>query len=304
MKKNLPMLIISLVFGLLSSVRMYAQNQWDIVLDKYDEICTTCIELREMIGRGENVPAVKISSLLGEMRVLRERLKDSSSSMTPRQRKRYEDIRDSYASHFGNEPEARQEKSSLIPRMSTDQFISEAVSLKTDELLAATQFEQVQSRDRKFHFGMSGTCTFSSEMQYGLMLSGSYKKVGGYISASSNFQSLTPSYKCNSSGEIEGGGAFWGNGEIAHSLFTVCAGPTYRICNYLDVYAGAGLFYKQTLWKDAVGNWAEVIDLTHRSLCGEAGIMANLKGLTLTAGVRAAGAPLAVYPMAGLGFEF
>ncbi len=58
--------IIILLATLLLPILLRAQNDWDTVLDRYEQICSSCIELRDRISHGESVPDAIVTELLGE----------------------------------------------------------------------------------------------------------------------------------------------------------------------------------------------------------------------------------------------
>jgi len=298
-------IFFSLLIFLVHSQKIYAQNEWDAVLDRYGAICKKCIELREMISRGEKVPSDKISSLLSEMKTLREKLKDTSASMTPRQRKLYAEIRDSYSLHFGAEKDSSYVEKDEYPILEYPKplKVGAIISGKRESINAPMPSQPLQ-KFGKFHFGFSGICSSSSDIQYGAFLSGRINRWGAYISAQSNYTFTNPSYSCNSSGQIEGGGVFWGDGSSKHTVLTFCAGPTYRICRILDIYAGIGYVGKKTFWRDLNGEWAKVTDLCYNSLCGEAGVRFILKGICISTGARFDGGANKIIPQVGLGYEF
>ena len=61
--RHIGLLLIILLLPLL----LRAQSDWDAVLDRYDQICTSCIKLRDRISHGESVPDAKVTELLGEL---------------------------------------------------------------------------------------------------------------------------------------------------------------------------------------------------------------------------------------------
>jgi len=305
MKNTRLVIFFSLLIFLVHTQRVNAQSEWDAVLERYGEICKKCIELREMIGRGESVPSDKISSLLGEMKTLREKLKDTSASMTPRQRKLYKEIKDSYALHFGNEKESENSETGFEPiSVCPGPLKSAAIIQDSSAQLPIGMPVQPLHKYRKFHLGVAGIIAFDSEIQYGISLSGRINRWGAYVSATSNFSFTNSSYSCNSSGAIDGGGVFWGDGSTNHTRIAFCLGPTYRVCRLLDVYAGIGYTGKKTFWKDLCNEWAQVTDLCYNSVCAEVGAKFILRGFNITAGAKFDGGSKKVIPNIGLGYEF
>jgi len=295
-------LIISVILIFAGTVRSYAQTEWDAALDRYEEICNACIELREMLGRGESVPSEKVSALLGEMKTLRETLKATTATMTPRQRKRYADIQYRYASKFGTEQKSPTEETPVLLPRAEKGIMDYAHSYANANLRCIQTHAEPPKQYQLFHTGISAVCVVSSDIQYGISVHARYRKWGGYVSATSNFKTTTASYICSSTGKIEGGGSFWGDGSSSHSVYTVSAGPSFRVCDFLDIYAGIGFSKRQTYWKDISGNWAQVSDLSGNHICGEAGARFIIKGICLTAGTKYVAK--AFSPIVGIGYEF
>ena len=93
----------ALLIALLLTVMLQAQDNWDGVLDRYEEICGRCIELRGRISAGEAVPNAEVTKLLGELSRLRTLIQDSQGSMSAGQRKRFNTIKNRYESSTGGE---------------------------------------------------------------------------------------------------------------------------------------------------------------------------------------------------------
>ena len=97
---------VIVIIALLVSVTVRAQDDWDSVLDRYEEICSRCIELRERITAGEAVPNAEVTGLLGELSRLRTLIQDSRGRMSAAQRKRFNAIRNRYDTRTGNVKDA------------------------------------------------------------------------------------------------------------------------------------------------------------------------------------------------------
>ena len=82
---------------LLWSGELLAQDNWDAVLDRYEQICEQCSRMRSRIAAGEAVPDRKVTQLLGELSRLRGELQQASGSMSEAQKARFVSIRDSYS---------------------------------------------------------------------------------------------------------------------------------------------------------------------------------------------------------------
>jgi len=255
-------IFLSLVF----SAR--AQEDWNRVLDRYEEICDTFIELREMVGRGENVSYERISSVLEEMNSLRETLSKIQATMTPDQRTRFIGIRDKYALKFGisiaDPATAASGETNAAP--------PDTVSIPSNQTTPIAEVKTISDRSNNpFKFGVGAAVEIANKPQYGIALVGRSGHWGGYVHATSNFVPSGSDYTCTSDGKTSRGGVFWGDGTVKHSLYSISAGPTYLIGKHFDVSAGLGYWSRKTFWKDTSGEWAEVSDLNIGTICIEAG---------------------------------
>ncbi len=90
----------------------------------------------------------------------------------------------------------------------------------------------------------------------------------GYIGVLSNFSNIGHDYSCSSSGAIDGGGVFWGDGGIADNELFITAGLTvwHNIKGNISAYAGTGYGINERLWRDISGKWAMVSDVSGRGL--------------------------------------
>ena len=89
-------IILMLILLLAGSISVHAQDKWDNVLDRYEQICNQCKDLRARMLAGESVSDRSVTSLLGELNRLRSELQQASGSMTTAQKARFDAIRNSY----------------------------------------------------------------------------------------------------------------------------------------------------------------------------------------------------------------
>ena len=75
---------------------MSAQNDWDSVLDRYENIAAQCKALRDKAAAGEPVSQKSVTTLFGELGRLRNTLQRAEGKMTRAQRERFQAIRESY----------------------------------------------------------------------------------------------------------------------------------------------------------------------------------------------------------------
>ncbi len=80
---------------------LWAQNRWDGVLDRYEQICDRCIVLRQQIAAGESVEDRSVTALLQELSSLRKTLQEASGAMTAAQKQRFQAIQRRYSDAAG-----------------------------------------------------------------------------------------------------------------------------------------------------------------------------------------------------------
>lgn len=360
---------ILLVGLLLWSLCAHARDKWDDVLDRYEQICAQCRQMRDRIAAGEAVPDRSVTALLGELNRLRGELQQASGSMTPAQKARFMAIRDSYAARKqgGGSPEvspqkapekkneaekdtppgqpasAKDKKSSAKssagaqankprqdqkpgkldtavlrprqPELPAVRMSSEArcelppadYSIAT-EPLAIISPESHHINERILRVSVVPYVSYNGIISGGASVAATYRGWGGYISARSNFAGGSHTYECLSTGEIPGGGKFWGNGSSQISEWSVTAGIVKGLSPRLDIYAGAGYGVSALLWQDAASQWALVRDASARGLILDGGAIVHLGNISLLAGLswltaRPATGPCAPAINLGVGFN-
>lgn len=92
--------ICSLMLIVLSSSLFAKKYNWDKVLDRYENICEQCANLKATVAAGGKVSKRKMAALVDELGTLRHCLNDASGSMTSKQRERFERIRSRYPGVF------------------------------------------------------------------------------------------------------------------------------------------------------------------------------------------------------------
>ena len=85
-------------------------KDWDQILDKYESLCESCLQLKLKAEAGEKVSRTAFAKLFSSLSELRTELRDGSGSMTEQQRERFESIRARYAAVFGGTQAVAQEK--------------------------------------------------------------------------------------------------------------------------------------------------------------------------------------------------
>lgn len=342
---------------LLLPVQASAQDNWDKVLDRYEQITERCLQLREKLEAGERVPGSSVSELLGELAKLRSQLKDASASMTPSQRSRFAAVRSRYDGSSPGESASREEKlqpksvpgeasrkaagarqartetaSKLQPKSAPGEASRKAAGAGQAEVdpgrtplppipdvklpdgvppqtvtradvpagipvrqavnspgPAGIQARQavgppVASNDR-WSVDAAVCVQLNAEPAAGLLVAVGRGRLGGYVSARSNWSSADYSYRVTSGGDVVGGGLFWGSGSSRTAFISICAGPVWRPFTWLSLYAGAGYANDALLWQDIDGSWARVGDYGGQGLAGEGGAVFTLGRFDLLCGV-------------------
>lgn len=123
------------------------------------------------------------------------------------------------------------------------------------------------------------------QLSYGFMFA-MVKKYGWYIKARSDFNFQSSLYNCTSSGEIEGGGYIWTDGEIKKSRLVLTAGGMLRASRWCYPYVGVGYGSRGLYWKDIQGDWAMVTDKSCAGVALDAGLAFKLGKIALTLGVN------------------
>jgi len=313
-----------------------AQTNWDQALDKYEEICDRCIELRDMVADGKPVSSSSVTTLLQELNSLRTRLQGAEGSMSKAQRQRFTRIRDKYSRAYSSAASSRKESTRSTVRNATEkpavsqQVVEEAkdtisrVSLelaKVEEIIGSLQsprqaftpkheIQEVLAEDageaivKKWHFGMTADAVICSPVCFGATLFASYRKVGAFVALSSDFRYHDTAYSCASDGTLSEGGSFWGNGSSAVHRSMVLAGPMYDLGHGFSILAGVGYGSRSTSWQDIDSAWAKVEDLDFKGMAISAGVIKAFGHMALSASVRYLPSGKEVYPAAGIGFAF
>ena len=301
-----------------------AQESWDKVLDRYEAICGQCREMRKSVAEGAPVKASSVTRLLTELGRLRTQLQAADGTMTAAQRKRFKKIKDSY--DIVPEAPAKQPRAKAMARPVQPVAVSEPsprprAVLELEELAeiscplsfpsypmpsrpTTAEIRNPSKESVNKSFTALAVADWGARSAFGVM--GLYRwsgKTGAYLSFRSNFISTSTSYSISSSGDIEGGGYFWGNGLDRYGRWNATAGIVFDIpgSKYFSVYGGAGYGTRCLAWQDSTGNWARVNDFSYRGPAAEAGVFLHLKSLNMLAGTCWYGS---FSVTAGLGLSF
>ncbi len=124
---------------------------------------------------------------------------------------------------------------------------------------------------------------------------------GCFVSGRSNFVRTGSAYACNSSGALDAGGMFWGNGKDRYGIGVLNAGVSFHPAKNLALYAGTGYGKEELDWQDTAGQWARVSDWSRAGLSVEAGVLLHFGPVCISAGYGHIASPAFV---AGCGIHF
>lgn len=122
------------------------------------------------------------------------------------------------------------------------------------------------------------------EYSGGLMVAWEKYRFGAYVKAVSNFRDSGSSYDCLSDGTTADG-YIWTSGRTRVSRLSVTAGLVFRVCPWLNLYAGAGYGDRTLLWEDSSQLWAKVSDRSFHGAAADLGVQLRLWRFRLGAGV-------------------
>lgn len=337
--------VLSLIALLLiSPAYVMAQNtDWDKVLDRYEDICGQCITLRDRIVSGEPVSDRAVTSLLQELSQLRNTLQNASGSMTDEQKKRFTAIRDSYSgtanvhepideqqalptkSHAHkpqseqltiNEPVQVPDFSGLTIARPTvsEQLIMVPSEIGADEKLSQDLLitETAANQDFDFNNRFPDIEVYliagynRSPVVGGMIAVGRKPFRSGFISVLTNGPLKSSDYSCLSSGNIQGGGVFWGDGGVADNELFITGGLTVwnNRSGNVSAYLGTGYGINEHLWRDISGKWAVVSDLSSRGIVLQAAASFRFNHVALSPSLIYMPSTNYLLPSIGLGYSF
>lgn len=301
-----------------------AQNDWDAVLDRYENITRRCKELRDKAAAGEPVSQKSVTTLLGEMNRLRNSLQASSGKMTRAQRERFRMIKELYqGKDTPSRPATTENKPKVTGQARTEtppdlpvESITEVKGLSTIDLrvnkgLAARMPKNAkrsvatnarleirkevprewavtpepQTRLRDRRLNIIALTSFGDVQNYGFHVSYIPDHVGGYASVRTNLVSQLYAYECLSDGTTPGIESFKGNGAQRIGEYSFTAGAAFKALGWLDLFAGAGYGSSTLCWGDSLGAWAKVKDYSGAGLVVEAGAVFHIGPVCLLGGV-------------------
>ena len=134
-------------------------------------------------------------------------------------------------------------------------------------------------------FNAIPTLSIGDTRQGGIFLSLSRGRLGGYLSARTNFVSQLYAYECLSDGTTPGPETFKGKGGQRIGEYSLSAGAEINALPWLSIFSGAGFGSSTLCWNDSLDAWARVKDYSASGLQVEGGVVFHLRNLSLLGGV-------------------
>lgn len=304
--RNLLLFLLLSVCLLVGQPAFAQSSRLDSALDRYEQICDRCIQLRDRSLRGEQIAPEELRSLLEQVSSLRTALQDGAVDMTAAQRQRFETIRNRYTAAF--QPSAgssqavpareiialpaaiwRQEVMAASP--STLEYLNFALDGNTAEEnrdtqgITRVQLKKYEPYASRAKFSVLALAGWRPEaMSYGAMVCYTAGRFGAYLKGRFNFAPAASAYNCLSDG-TSSGHIIWTTGNESHKAWAAGGGAIVRIAGPLSIYAGSGYGKLSILWEDSAGKWAQVEDLSQQGICADAGLMLSAGMFTALVGV-------------------
>lgn len=137
---------------------------------------------------------------------------------------------------------------------------------------------------------LNGAYTPAPQTSFGLTL-GQVKQLGWYVSAMTNFNFTKSDLTCDANGVINGNEYLsYSFTEKSSSRWSFTAGGLCKLGSPVYLYAGLGYGQRTSLWKTDGGQWVAPTDDTYKGITLEAGLMAHIKGFSISAGATVMGA--------------
>ena len=253
-------------------IRSQEYASWDDLLDRYERICRMCLQLK-----ASETSDGQIAAVLDELGSLKEELKGARDRMPAAARRRYDAIRNMYAS--GVVTDTRPLPS---PKACTPLTLEPPVRPAPGSLCGDIPPEGVMPR-LSYRFTVSAAALVVPEFTPGLRLQWLDGRVGACAGIYSSFSSHKTSYRALSDGTSDGL-PVWTSGASAVDRLFVTVGPAVRITRQFSLYCGLGYGMRSLCWEDSEGAWMEVSDASRRGVCAELGANLHLGRFTLGAG--------------------
>lgn len=279
-----------------------AQESLDSEIERYEQMCEVCLELKARMDRGEQISREEARSTIDFFVTTNKRLKSREAEMTALQRQRFRNVGQWFStgvrpqSPFGAEALPVLE-CSLPSRLPVNDVVEILIPQRDLGIPPSLRLWKYRT-DFLLLAEMS-----APDLSFGLRAGLKGRTFGGYLACRSNFVTASPDYTCLSDGTLENGGIFWPGGPEKTTSFTASAGLLAEAAPWLILYTGAGYGSHQLLWQDIDGTWAQVSGWSAKGLSAEVGAIFRWNHLAFSAGVSSVSFRTCS-AMVGLGFCF
>lgn len=276
--------ILTWVICIFISHHVKAQESLDSELERYEQMCQVCLELKARMARGEQISREEAKATIDFFVTTNRRLKSKEAEMTAMQRQRFRDVGEWFATGVRPpKPFGAESLPALDCRLPSRLPVNEFA-----EILIPQQERGVSPSVRLWKYRTDFILLAEMsvpDLSYGLRAGVKGVTFGGYLAFRSNFVNASYDYACHSDGTIENGSVFWPGGAERTASFTASAGFLAQAASWLTFYAGAGYGSRQLLWQDIDGEWAQVSDWSVKGLEAETGAIFRWNRMAFSAGV-------------------
>lgn len=195
------------------------RGSYDDMLDRYETMCSQCIELRQRAASGADVLRSDVKMLLDDFLSLNRFLKSFEENMTVVQRRRFAAISKWFS--VGGDLEGTQEPLPALPVHLIESSLT--VPKVEADIMKSSLPKQPDEKTVQSKYYLLLSLSFPNEA-FGVMAGYQYGRWGGYLSFRSNYVFGKTDYFCSLNGNIAGGGKFWGTGESRRTNLSTCVG--------------------------------------------------------------------------------
>lgn len=284
MSSTLRHIITAFIF-IFTTCAAYAQvpesvdKRIDMLLERYERYCEDCLNLKKRVNEGEKISKSEAEATVEKFVNTNGILKEISPSLNEAQKNRFEAINNWF--NTDKKPRALDHKKFTATETSIES--AQAIATQTLMLAEPGNYRHIESKPVKTDIYVLLTHSVAPAT-YGLGIGLQWKKWGGYVWGTSNFNKTKASYSCNNNGILENGSTFWPSGKTQQKNIMVTAGALYKINDYVNAYAGTGYGRSQALWEDIDNNWA-IVGEGIKGICFESGILVSASNIAIGIGI-------------------
>ena len=269
------------------------ERVWNAALDRYEYVCQRCAQWRDRIDAGQTVPRDSLRIMMKELSGVRSNLQYALGEMSPGQRRRFEAIREHYAT--GKWPEEKTERieaggdfsASLemtgraqipgtSPGMTDGAWMSTGAAARKGNGMVSGTGTALQGKHHRHRPGLHPVAGVLAgvypDFSYGIFAGVTVNQWGFWLKGRSNFHTRKTAYDCLSDGTTHEGYFWSGNGRTVNR-HQITLDVSYAFWKPVSIYLGAGYGKRTLCWKDSDGEWARVTDRSWEGLALDAGLL-------------------------------